>query len=46
MPAAGFQPAIPANKLRQNYALELTATGIGKNYELLNKISHFLYVLF
>jgi hypothetical protein len=29
MPAAGFEPAIPATKRPQTYALDLAATGIG-----------------
>jgi hypothetical protein len=29
MPSAGFEPAIPAIKRLQGYALESTATGIG-----------------
>jgi hypothetical protein len=31
MPQAGFEPAIPATKRTQTYALDRTATGIGKN---------------
>jgi hypothetical protein len=30
MPRAGFEPAIPATKQPQTYALERAATGIGK----------------
>jgi len=30
MPSAGFEPAIPAIERRQTYALERTATAIGK----------------
>jgi hypothetical protein len=29
MPSAGIEPAIPANKLLQTYALDRAATGIG-----------------
>ena len=30
MPSEGFEPATPAIERPQNYALERTATGIGK----------------
>jgi hypothetical protein len=30
MPSAGFEPAIPAFKRPQTYALDFTATGIGE----------------
>jgi hypothetical protein len=41
MPSAGFEPAIPASKRPQNYALDRAATGIGENqlYSLLILIS-------
>jgi hypothetical protein len=29
MPSAGFEPAIPATKRMQTYALDLAASGIG-----------------
>jgi hypothetical protein len=31
MPSAGFEPAIPAIKRLQTYALDSTATGIGNS---------------
>jgi hypothetical protein len=31
LPSANFEPAIPAIKRSQNYALEGTATGVGWN---------------
>jgi hypothetical protein len=34
----GFEPAIPAIKLPQNYALDLTTTGIGYQVKLLGWI--------
>jgi hypothetical protein len=49
MPLAGFEPATPATKLPQTYALDCAATGIGHNiyYDAknlnLNK-STFLYM--
>jgi hypothetical protein len=33
MPSAGFEPAILAVLLSQSYALDRTATGIGKMWE-------------
>jgi hypothetical protein len=33
MPSAGFEPAIPATKLPQTYALDRAVTGIGKAFE-------------
>jgi hypothetical protein len=38
MPSAGFEPAIPATKLPQTYALDRAATGIG-NLIFLEKIN-------
>jgi hypothetical protein len=32
MPSAGFEPAIPATKRPQTYALDRAATGIGLLY--------------
>jgi hypothetical protein len=32
MPQAGFEPAIPATKLPETYALDWAATGIGDAY--------------
>jgi hypothetical protein len=43
MPRSGFEPAIPATKLLQTYALDRAATGIGKRSSyppLLNAVSH------
>jgi hypothetical protein len=37
MPRTGFEPAFPATKLPQAYALERAATGIGKVEYMLTK---------
>jgi hypothetical protein len=34
MPSAGFEPAIPAKKRLQTYALDLTVTGIAYDFEV------------
>ena len=49
MPSVGFEPAIPATKRSQNYALDRTATGISKsNYTLKKNFpwSPYFYFLF
>jgi hypothetical protein len=38
MPSVGFEPAIPAVKQLQTYALDRTATGIGPEYH--NKLRY------
>jgi hypothetical protein len=38
MPSAGFEPAIPANKWPQNYALDRAVTRIGNEYQYGNDI--------
>jgi hypothetical protein len=39
MPSAGFEPAIPATKRPQTYALERAATGIGNNLNIFRDIT-------
>jgi hypothetical protein len=43
MPRARFEPAIPANKRPQNYALNLSATGIGEQNAYFFKIQHLIH---
>ena len=45
MPSAWFEPAIPAIKRPQTYALDRTATGIGLQ-DITDIIKAYFYVMF
>jgi hypothetical protein len=43
MPSAGFEPAIPAAKRPQTYALDRAATGIGHDIEISQDCQLFIH---